>query len=229
MATAAAAVVASLLSVGAARADSFSVVGGWSETLPSSFSPTGWSNPDNVGVGSSIQVFNTLNCFSAGCGGLFVDPGNVSVTFTYLGFEANHVDVADATFSYGGTPMFTNTTTGVGNSQTVTYNLGTGSTLLPFLFADTATHPDDVAKNGGPLLFTEIAYAVVDSSTVYAFFDDTGSPFSPDFDDMVVKITFASTQGAPGDTPLPAALPLFAGGLGVLGLLGWRKKKAARA
>jgi hypothetical protein len=28
-----------------------------------------------------------------------------------------------------------------------------------------------------------------------------------------------------GDTPLPAALPLFASGLGALGLLGWRRKR----
>jgi hypothetical protein len=28
-------------------------------------------------------------------------------------------------------------------------------------------------------------------------------------------------------TPLPAALPLFAGGLGALGLLGWRRKRTA--
>ena len=28
-------------------------------------------------------------------------------------------------------------------------------------------------------------------------------------------------------TPLPAALPLFAGGLGALGLFGWRRKKSA--
>jgi hypothetical protein len=28
-------------------------------------------------------------------------------------------------------------------------------------------------------------------------------------------------------TPLPAALPLFAGGLGALGLLGWRRKRNA--
>ena len=32
-----------------------------------------------------------------------------------------------------------------------------------------------------------------------------------------------------GSTPLPAALPLFAGGLGVLGLLGWRRKRKAQA
>ena len=30
-------------------------------------------------------------------------------------------------------------------------------------------------------------------------------------------------------TPLPAALPLFAGGLGVVGLLGWRRNRKARA
>jgi hypothetical protein len=29
--------------------------------------------------------------------------------------------------------------------------------------------------------------------------------------------------------PLPAALPLFATGLGALGLLGWRRKRKARA
>ena len=34
---------------------------------------------------------------------------------------------------------------------------------------------------------------------------------------------FAETS----ETPLPAALPLFATGLGVLGLLGWRRKKKA--
>jgi hypothetical protein len=36
-----------------------------------------------------------------------------------------------------------------------------------------------------------------------------------------------SLAPAPAQTPLPAALPLFASGLGVLGLLGWRRKKNA--
>ncbi len=33
----------------------------------------------------------------------------------------------------------------------------------------------------------------------------------------------------PAPVPLPAALPLFAGGLGLLGLLGWRRKRLAAA
>jgi hypothetical protein len=38
-----------------------------------------------------------------------------------------------------------------------------------------------------------------------------------------------STLTFAAETPLPAALPLFASGLGALGLLGWRRKKKAAA
>jgi hypothetical protein len=34
---------------------------------------------------------------------------------------------------------------------------------------------------------------------------------------------------SPASTPLPAALPLFATGLGALGLLGWRRRRKAQA
>ena len=38
-------------------------------------------------------------------------------------------------------------------------------------------------------------------------------------------LTLTGTGVAGAETPLPAALPLFATGLGVLGLLGWRRKR----
>lgn len=39
------------------------------------------------------------------------------------------------------------------------------------------------------------------------------------------SITAGSLDEVPAATPLPAALPLFASGLGVIGLLGWRRKR----
>jgi hypothetical protein len=43
------------------------------------------------------------------------------------------------------------------------------------------------------------------------------------------SITELGPQGSASATPLPAALPLFASGLGGLGLLGWRRKRKAAA
>ena len=54
----------------------------------------------------------------------------------------------------------------------------------------------------------------------------TNSP-SEGSGDARAGLTF--TAIAIAETPLPAALPLFAGGLGALGLLGWRRKKKAAA
>ena len=48
------------------------------------------------------------------------------------------------------------------------------------------------------------------------FWQGSQTQASPIFDDVQIS-----------QTPLPAALPLFAGGLGVMGLLGWRKKRKA--
>ena len=44
-----------------------------------------------------------------------------------------------------------------------------------------------------------------------------------------LDITYNFTPSTTAETPLPAALPLFATGLGALGLLGWRRKRKAAA
>lgn len=47
--------------------------------------------------------------------------------------------------------------------------------------------------------------------------------------DYTVEINLPNGLTATAATPLPAALPLFAGGLGALGLLGWRRRRRARS
>ena len=45
----------------------------------------------------------------------------------------------------------------------------------------------------------------------------------------MVACTGSCTESQTGVVPLPAALPLFASGLGVMGLLGWRRKRKKAA
>ena len=72
-------------------------------------------------------------------------------------------------------------------------------------------------------------------NSLFAFWSDpgagsifSGTPFgATDFASVQAALIGPSEQG--GETPLPAALPLFATGLGALGLLGWRRKRKAIA
>jgi hypothetical protein len=63
------------------------------------------------------------------------------------------------------------------------------------------------------------AVAIVDP-----YFDLSGLP-----DGVTFEISNGIGNALPSATPIPAALPLFASGLGALGLLGWRRKKKAAA
>ena len=47
--------------------------------------------------------------------------------------------------------------------------------------------------------------------------------------DNIVGFYFVEFSPTPNPVPLPGALPLFATGLGALGLLGWRRKRKASA
>ena len=64
---------------------------------------------------------------------------------------------------------------------------------------------------------------VTDNLFFTVFTDEFGATNSPDIAEIAAINTGTTV------VPLPAALPLFAGGLGLLGLLGWRRKRAATA
>jgi hypothetical protein len=90
------------------------------------------------------------------------------------------------------------------------YQIGSGTavTMAPGLGAYSDTIVDFVASS---------------SSTPIAFLFATQLGFGSI---VIDDVSVVETAGA---TPLPAALPLFASGLGALGLLGWRRKRKSRA
>jgi hypothetical protein len=71
-----------------------------------------------------------------------------------------------------------------------------------------------------------------ENNAVVVFFVTASGGLS--FDGALVSTTSATrnaltTSGTVTQTPIPATLPLFATGIGGLGLLGWRRRRKARA
>jgi hypothetical protein len=193
-------------------------VGGVAGSLPANFDPSGLAaiNADGIHIGTAITIFNTANT-----GGLLISPQNVTLTFDFMGKEAGFVNQARLT---DGTFLFDNHAAPITSSGPLAFSFGSAPVAVPFLFRAPGTLD---AINGGAIAAgLQIAFAKVSDTIFYAFFDDGGAGPDKDFDDMVVRITAASTRGGgPGPTPLPAALPLFASGLGALGLVSWRRKR----
>jgi hypothetical protein len=68
-------------------------------------------------------------------------------------------------------------------------------------------------------------YGILNLDGLYAFLQGYG--FLTDGFYTNANGTVVDIIGAPAATPLPAALPLMAAGIGVFCLLGWRRRKAA--
>jgi hypothetical protein len=205
----AAVAIVSVLAVRNGSADTLSLSGiGTPGVLPGTFNPSGTAaiSADGIGVGTAITIFSGVS----NTGGLSVSP-NTSLTFTFMGKEAGYTNQ----LLFGNTVLFSNNVAPGTSSAPITANGG----LLPFLFR--AVTPGNLnANNGGAIApGLQIAFARVSETVFYIFFDDGGAGPDKDFDDMVVRVT------DPIATPLPGALPLFAGGLGTLGLLRWRRKR----
>ena len=104
---------------------------------------------------------------------------------------------------------------------TVRFYMQSNTTLQ---YIDMVT-PFDLMLTGGPSdnQSNTIASQTVTGSFTYDSSGDTS------FFASALAQSSATELGTSVATPLPAALPLFASGLGALGLLGWRRKRKAQA
>jgi hypothetical protein len=78
-------------------------------------------------------------------------------------------------------------------------------------------------------IFRNATFAETKGNTPFRFTLDTTGTFAFFYADGRQDATGTITSSLAATTPLPGALPLFAGGLGVMGLLNWRRKRTAQA
>ena len=122
------------------------------------------------------------------------------------------------------------TTISTSNFGLTTIFVFTGSTAS--VLGGVITHDDGMSLYDGVGYSNTVAsapYPVVATPTVYSgltgpwqliYAEANGLP-------AVLNFDIRTEEAPPPTTPLPAALPLFATGIGGLGLLSWRKKRKA--
>jgi len=137
------------------------------------------------------------------------DPTQLYLTQSTAGIITNlTVSVTDPFFS--GSPLVLNTITQFAFDGAGTLKLysnaavGTGIVGTPDI---------TIGING---------WAYGNASSVWYSQDQYGHTLTTSGDATITELI---GQGGQGETPLPAALPLFATGLCTLGLLGWRRKR----
>lgn len=131
-------------------------------------------------------------------------------------YEAGPLGANTLSFLWG-SPDAYNTLTFLDKDGNVIGSItGTGVTTGPASFdaIDGLIAPQTYGHDQVTFTDTGLFYAVVLSSTTNAF----------EYANLSLSLINTDLQ-----TPLPAALPLFASGLGGLGLLGWRRKRKAAA
>ena len=107
------------------------------------------------------------------------------------------------------------------DTLTITWDSATAAqSLITYSFFDVFATIDPISNvtiqsNGG----APAIGVLFDSNSI---FFTHGSQAIPAGANVVLAVTFA-------ETPLPAAFPLFATGLGALGLMAWRRKRKAVA
>jgi len=221
--------LAALLSGSAARAASFDLVGTTQPyTLQGDFNPNWTAVPQGFsgsGAGTNINVLYSATPSGSGLGITGAGGGQVSLTYTLLGYSSSLISQAGTSLNV---PMFQTSSTPNGTSFTTT---ASGSGLVPLIFDSSAFGgASGMAINGGAIGSNVAIGFLIDSANpgiAYALFNGSWQNGNGNFDNMIVGLQIDPAD--PPATPLPAALPLFATGLGVIGALGLRRKRRIQA
>lgn len=164
-------------------------------------------NADPTDFGNHLTASITLNC--SPCNGTYYlnDPAVTSFQVSAGPYTAP----ASAFASYLGSDFVTIS----GGAITVWYIYG-------------LDYPSSYAPTPGVPWGNEVILTISNDSN---FGHNVGDSYSTFLGAQSASNSVAGiwTQENVAATPLPAALPLFATGLGALGLLGWRRKKKAAA
>lgn len=158
------------------------------------------------GSGHALPGYNSLTLPYSSVEGC----GNCSATYNAGPLGANTLS-----FLWGSPDSYNTLTFLDKNGNVIGSITGTGVTTGPASFnaVDGLITPQTYGHDQVTFTDSSLFYAVVLSSTTNAF----------EFADLSINLISTELQ----QTPLPATLPLFASGLGALGLLGWRRKRRA--
>ena len=201
-----------------------------------------WSNvftPGSTGGSATATMGSTTVAYSGEVISVTHTPSWLPATTFSGGTVGNTPSQSGGAIQLqGGAATSTDTitfSTPVVNPVMAIFSLGQGGLPASFVFASADAF---TIQSGGPsaefggTIITQSGNSVLGSEgngTIQ--FIGTYSTIS--WTNPNQEFWYAFTVGAPGGTvgavPLPATLPLFATGLGALGLLGWRRKRKAAA
>jgi hypothetical protein len=155
----------------------------------------------------------------------------VSLVLALSGGAASAVTFDWSTSGPSGSGTFT-ATEGSNDAYTITAITGTfdGGTITSLIPSDGYRGNSDILFYPGPYGGLDgIEVSFVDGATDYLlYFDVTGNEYIYYYgavDCNTCGAVITSLTASVSATPLPAALPLFATGIGAMGLLGWRRKR----
>jgi hypothetical protein len=164
-----------------------------------------------------------------------------------------NIDISETFYTITGT-ITTNNTSPIASADITGYNLTVangGTTLFGLTYADASPSTPFIVGSDLTTTSTQVFFNFGDSSAPGSAYFESAGPYSIGFYNEFSSSPLTTGEieiGTPGNadillyptgnlalgsvtaTPLPAALPLFGTALGMMGLLGWcRKRKNAAA